>query len=52
MNNNISSQVNQGLRRVSFRVAEDDLIKLTGAFVGTVAKPGMSYNIQEEFHMQ
>ncbi|PNX93423.1 hypothetical protein L195_g016577 [Trifolium pratense] len=42
----------QGPRRVCFRVGNEVLDNFKGAFVGTVLQPGMSYNIQEEFHMQ
>ncbi|PNY01681.1 hypothetical protein L195_g024982 [Trifolium pratense] len=50
--NNTPIHVNQGLRKVSYRAAVEDLQSLKKALVGTVVQPGMSYNIQEEFHMQ
>jgi hypothetical protein len=36
----------------SYEAAQEDMDRLHKAFVGDVAQSGMSYNIQEAFHMQ
>jgi hypothetical protein len=44
----------QGAHRISlsYEADESDLLRLKKAFVGVVAQPGMSYNIQNIFHTQ
>ncbi|MCH98559.1 hypothetical protein A2U01_0019564 [Trifolium medium] len=37
---------------LSFEAHKEDMERLKKAFVGEVVQPGMSYNLQNEFHMQ
>jgi hypothetical protein len=37
---------------LSYKAEQADLVRLQKAYIGVVAQPGMSYNIQEAFHMQ
>ncbi|MCH85835.1 hypothetical protein A2U01_0006687, partial [Trifolium medium] len=48
--------LNQGGRQqhiaLSYEAVKDDFLRLQKAFIGVVAHPGMSYNIQNAFHSQ
>jgi hypothetical protein len=37
---------------LSYEADQEDLLRCQKAFIGVVAQPGMSYNIQEAFHME
>jgi hypothetical protein len=49
-----TTRLGEGRDRIilSYEAEEQTLQKLKKAFVGEVKQPGMSYNIQNEFHMQ
>jgi hypothetical protein len=37
---------------LSYEAEQEDLLRCQKAFIGVVAQPGMSYNIQEAFHRE